>query len=221
MTKTRYLIALSLAAVIPLLLCGARRASADAVADETTAISYTPRKGQEAEMERLIRLQWDTLVRLHMVTNDTRIFYRDEDRGKVIFVEIMTWKGKGHPTDAPAEVVKLWTQMQAIADKAGNGLPAIMIRKVKRLETPADVAHPTEAQCGKAVDRQAELLDKTNETRDLASQIKAQRADLVKKCVAGGRAEDVDCVLAAPTGLELLKCHDPTGGVGPVAQPPR
>ncbi|MDQ3281911.1 MAG: hypothetical protein M3Q69_10925 [Acidobacteriota bacterium] len=101
--------------VITLSLLLSLAAAAFADTPETVLVTFRPKAGAEAELERVIGKHWETVTRLHLVTNDNRMIYRvrDED-GKTHFVQILTWKDAEIPDHAPAEVLRWWKEMQRL-----------------------------------------------------------------------------------------------------------
>jgi len=108
-------------------------ASAYADSPETVVVTYSPRDGKEADVEKLIRKHWATLVRLKLVTSDPHLLYRDKDKdGLPVLVDVLTWKTHGTPDNAPAEVEAIWSQMEAACGKRGDRA-GIEFHEVERL----------------------------------------------------------------------------------------
>ena len=91
--------------------------SAYADATETVLVTYHPKAGKETEMLRILRDEWSTLTKLSLVTGGHQLYRGESEAGTVIFVEIFTWKSNEIPDHAPAEVRKIWAEMNANTDK--------------------------------------------------------------------------------------------------------
>jgi len=88
---------------------------------ETVVVTYSPKPGREAEVERLIGEHFATVQRLGLITADPHVTYRDNDEGgKPILVDILTWKGHEIPDDAPAEVRAIWKSMEGAVETRGK-----------------------------------------------------------------------------------------------------
>jgi len=86
---------------------------------ETVIITYTLKNGADpAKLENVLQNHWETLNRLDLVADHTRLAWR----GNNAFYEVITWKSADIPDNAPADVLAWWKQM--------NGLASIKIDEV-------------------------------------------------------------------------------------------
>jgi hypothetical protein len=100
---------------------------------ETVVVTYSPQPGKEPAVEKLIRDHWAAVVRLHLVTGDPHLLYRDVDKdGLPIFVDILTWKSHAAPDNAPPEIEAIWAKMEAAVVKRGERR-GIEFHEVQRL----------------------------------------------------------------------------------------
>jgi hypothetical protein len=99
--------------ILTLLLSIAAAAIADT--PETVFITFRPKAGAEAELERVIAGHWETVTRLHLVANRNRLIYRvRESGGKTRFLQILTWRDAEIPDHAPAQVRRWWKEMERL-----------------------------------------------------------------------------------------------------------
>src|SRR5262245_24933492 len=83
--------------------CGAQSKPAGGASDakdppETVIVTYRAKTGKEAQLEKAIQNHWATIKRLGMVTGDLHMLFRGEDEpGKTMFVNILTWKDHAAP----------------------------------------------------------------------------------------------------------------------------
>jgi hypothetical protein len=89
-------------------------AAAFADPPETVAITYRFPPENEAKLRAVIDNHWATLTRLKLTTGTHQLF-----RGSGFFLEIFTWKDAAIPDAAPADVTKLWGEMNALVEKGG------------------------------------------------------------------------------------------------------
>jgi hypothetical protein len=105
---------------VALLLCLAPlpAAAEEKKETETVLVTHRVREGKESEYAALLARQWATLQRLGMVLPRPHLILRGTDEsGGTIFVEVLTWKDHETPDNAPAEVEKIWSQLEALAQK--------------------------------------------------------------------------------------------------------
>src|SRR5262249_38751392 len=97
-------------------------------------VTYSPQDGREAEVEKLIKTHFATLLRLRLVTGDPHVTYRDADKdGKPIFVDILTWKSHAAPDSVPPEVQAIWQKMENAVSRRGDRR-GIEFHEVQRLQ---------------------------------------------------------------------------------------
>jgi hypothetical protein len=127
MRRVAFVLVLSL----PFALAGRAHAADDP--PETVVVTYAPKPGTEADNEALVRAHFATVTKLHLVTRDAHVTYRDKDAaGRPIVVDILTWKNHAIPDNAPAELLAIWTKMEAACEKR-DGHVGIAIREVQLL----------------------------------------------------------------------------------------
>ena len=117
------------------LLLAATPAYADS--PETVLVTYYPKPGKETEMLRILRDEWAVLTKLNLVVG-THQLYRAESEGggRVLFVEIFTWKSSEIPDNAPPEVRKVWGEM-------GGNTTKLEVFEIKPVELSPPAAAPS------------------------------------------------------------------------------
>src|SRR6266536_1788292 len=78
---------------------------------ETVLVTYHPRQGKEAQMLKILQDEWSTLTKMNLVTGSHQLYRGESEGGRVIFVEIFTWKSHEIPDNAPPEVRRIWSDM--------------------------------------------------------------------------------------------------------------
>ena len=63
-------------------------------------------------MLRILRDEWSTLSKMNLVTGAHQLYRAESEGGKVMFVEIFTWREREIPDHIPAEVRKIWGGMR-------------------------------------------------------------------------------------------------------------
>jgi hypothetical protein len=79
---------------------------------ETVVVTYHPKQGGEAQLQKLIERQWQTLTDLQVVTGSHSLY-----RGDGLFVEVLTWKDASIPDNAPAPIRAIWADMGKLVEK--------------------------------------------------------------------------------------------------------
>ncbi len=110
---------------IALLLFIVVAAAAQAAEPETVMVTYRAKKGNEAPLAQVVAKQWETLRRLHLVTDDPRQLYR---AGSTL-IEVFTWKDADIPDNAPPEIRALWDEMGKLVEK--NGISILQVERVR------------------------------------------------------------------------------------------
>jgi hypothetical protein len=100
---------------------------------ETVMVTYQVKPGAETELKRVIERHWATLTRLNLVRNDVHLLVRVEEKERVRFVEIGTWRDRTLPENAPAEVQALWKEMNQLVE-ARDGHQGIEVTEVTLME---------------------------------------------------------------------------------------
>jgi hypothetical protein len=92
---------------------------------ETVLATYRVQPGKEKEFLKVVQQSWPTLLRLGLVLPQPHVVLRGTDEaGKPIFVEILTWVDHDAADHVPAEVQKIWDQMQSLCESRA-GRPGI------------------------------------------------------------------------------------------------
>jgi hypothetical protein len=87
---------------------------------ETVMITLHAKPGAEAELAQVIARHWDTAHRLKMIRETPHLTLRSAEGVQTDFVEIMTWRDASVPDSAPAEIQKLWAEMNRLVEKRGS-----------------------------------------------------------------------------------------------------
>jgi hypothetical protein len=89
---------------------------------ETVVVNFQVKDGKEGELTRVLSKAWTTYRRLNMVLPKLHLLAHGKDvGGKTFFVEVFTWRDHDQPDNAPAEVKKLWAEMEALCEpRAGR-----------------------------------------------------------------------------------------------------
>jgi len=96
---------------------------------ETVMITLHAKAGAEAELEQVIARHWDTAHRLKMIRETPHLTLRTAEGAHTDFVEIMTWRDASVPDAAPAEIQKLWAEMNRLVEKRGT-TPGLKIEQM-------------------------------------------------------------------------------------------
>ena len=104
-------------------------AHARAEEPETVMITLHAKAGAEAELAQVIARHWDTARRLKMIRETPHLTLRSADGAQTDFVEIMTWRDASVPDSAPAEIQKLWAEMNRLVEKRGT-TPGLRIEQM-------------------------------------------------------------------------------------------
>jgi hypothetical protein len=96
---------------------------------ETVMITLHAKAGAEAELAQVIARHWDTARRLKMIRETPHLTLRSAEGSQTDFVEIMTWRDASVPDAAPAEIQKLWAEMNRLVEKRGAA-PGLRIEQM-------------------------------------------------------------------------------------------
>jgi hypothetical protein len=84
---------------------------------ETVLSTLRARAGNEAELQKALIEEWATLRRLGLVLTDPHVLLKGQDEsGKTIFVEVLTWRDHDAPDHAPAEVEAIWKHLESLCE---------------------------------------------------------------------------------------------------------
>ena len=85
---------------------------------ETVFDTLHVKAGKEDELARVMARAWAAYRKLDMVLPEPHMVMRGvDDAGRPFFVEILTWKDHNAPDHAPAEVKKIWIEMEALCER--------------------------------------------------------------------------------------------------------
>lgn len=85
---------------------------------ETVLSTFRPRAGKEDELLETMNQNWSTLRKLGLVLQEPHLILRGkDDSGKVIFVEILTWRDHEAADNVPAEVQTIWSRLQSLVEE--------------------------------------------------------------------------------------------------------
>jgi hypothetical protein len=111
--------------------------AARAAAPETVMITYLPRPGAEQELVKAIADHWATARKLDLVQPDPHVTVRMKDgEGRVVLVDIFTWRDRDLPDNAPAAIMKTWGEMNRLTESR-DGRPGLDITEVRLITPPA------------------------------------------------------------------------------------
>jgi hypothetical protein len=97
---------------------------------ETVMVTLHAKPGAEAELARVLERHWETVRRLDLVLPATHVTLRGTDGGnRTYFVDIFTWRTAEIPDHAPAEILAIWKDMNALVEPRG-GKPGLSITEV-------------------------------------------------------------------------------------------
>ena len=96
---------------------------------ETVMITLHAKTGAEAELAQVIARHWDTARRLKMIRETPHLTLRSAEGAQTDFVEIMTWRDASVPDSAPAEIQKIWAEMNRLVEQRG-ATPGLRIEQM-------------------------------------------------------------------------------------------
>jgi hypothetical protein len=104
---------------------------------ETVMVTLHARPGSEQALAQVLARHYDTARRLNLIAADTpHVTLRaNEDEDKTYFVEIFTWRDADTPDHAPADILDIWKEMNALVEPRG-GKPGLTITEMTPV-TPA------------------------------------------------------------------------------------
>jgi hypothetical protein len=74
--------------------------------------------GKEDELARVMARAWAAYLKFNLVLPQQHLLMRGvDDADRPFFVEILTWKNHDAPDHVPAEVQKIWAEMEALCEK--------------------------------------------------------------------------------------------------------
>ena len=92
---------------------------------ETVIVTYHVKPGSEPDLKNILNRAWKIYQKEGMVNSTPHLIFRDKDSwGTARYVEIFTWINHAKPEHAPADVKKIWDEMQGFCE-ARDGHPGI------------------------------------------------------------------------------------------------
>ncbi len=96
---------------------GSAAAQQNAAVPETVMVTLHAKPGGEEELARVIANHWTTARRMKLVHDSPHVSVRGvEDGNKPYFIEIFTWRDAQVPDAAPAEIQKIWDDMNRLVE---------------------------------------------------------------------------------------------------------
>ena len=88
---------------------------------ETVMVTLRAKPGAEVELEQVLARHWKTARDLKLVHDAPHVTLRgSEDGNKGYFVEVFTWRDARIPDAAPAEIQKIWGDMNRLVEARGG-----------------------------------------------------------------------------------------------------
>ena len=88
---------------------------------ETVLVTYHVKTGKEAEFREVLLRAWEVYRRDGLVFAEPHIVVEDtESGGKPRFVEIFIWINRSTPEHAPASVMAVWKEEEALCEGRGD-----------------------------------------------------------------------------------------------------
>jgi hypothetical protein len=85
---------------------------------ETVVDTLHVKAGKEDDLAKVMARAWTAYRKFDMVLAEPHFLMRGvDDGGRPFFVEILSWKDHNAPDHAPAEVKKIWAEMESLCEK--------------------------------------------------------------------------------------------------------
>jgi hypothetical protein len=98
-----------------------QRAEEPGTVPETVMVTLHAKPGAEADLERVLANHWKTARELRLVRDAPHVTIRGSEEGdKTYFVDIFTWRDANVPDTAPAEIQKIWNDMNRLVEARGG-----------------------------------------------------------------------------------------------------
>jgi hypothetical protein len=91
---------------------------------ETVMVTLRAKAGAETELAKVIADHWTTARRLDLVRPDPHVTLKGQDASGTYFIDVFTWRDASIPDNAPAEIKKIWDDMNRLTEARG-GHPAL------------------------------------------------------------------------------------------------
>ena len=102
---------------------------------ETVMVTLHAKPGAEAALTRVLQQHWETATRLNLVLPTTHVTLRGtEDGNETYFVEVFTWRDADIPDKAPAAILAIWKEMNALVEPRG-GQPGLQFTEVSIVDS--------------------------------------------------------------------------------------
>ncbi len=93
-------------------------------------ITLHAKPGSEAELEQVIARHWGTARAMKLVKDAPHLTIRGMEEGnKAYFIDVFTWRDASIPDAPPAEITKIWGEMNRLVEPRG-GRPGLDIAVV-------------------------------------------------------------------------------------------
>jgi hypothetical protein len=102
---------------------------------ETIMVVLHVKPGAEAELQRVLEQHWTTAHEMKLVTDTPHLTMRCLENGnKMYFIDVFTWREASIPDAAPAEIRKLWEEMNRLVEnrEGHQGLELVPVSIVSR-----------------------------------------------------------------------------------------
>lgn len=100
---------------------GSSVAQQNAEQPETVMVTLRAKPGAEADLERVVARHWTTAREMKLVSDKPHLTLRGVEGGnKTYFVEIFTWRDARVPDAAPAEIRRIWSDMNRLVEARGG-----------------------------------------------------------------------------------------------------
>jgi hypothetical protein len=88
---------------------------------ETVMVTLHAKPGAEADLQRVLARHWTTAHDMKLVNDTPHVTVRGtEDGNKSYFIDVFTWRDAGIPDSAPAEIRKIWEDMNRLVEARGG-----------------------------------------------------------------------------------------------------
>lgn len=120
----------NLTLVVGIVVVGSMTAPAD---PETVMVTFRAKAGAEAELAKVIAEHWTTARRLDLVRPDPHVTLKGQDASGTYYIDIFTWRDASIPDNAPAEIKKIWGDMNRLTE-ARDGHPALSFSEMTMVD---------------------------------------------------------------------------------------
>ena len=107
----------TLTLLVGLVAAGSMAAPAD---PETVMVTFRAKAGAETELAKVIADHWTTARRLDLVRPEPHVTLKGQDATGTYYVDIFTWRDASIPDNAPADIKKIWDDMNRLTEARGG-----------------------------------------------------------------------------------------------------